>query len=151
MSKIEVYEDSSAEMLERCIGLAEQHYYEVEEKSSTIPFGLNMEMVQTLASLGLLRNVVAVRDGEIVGYFANVISPCIFTSKFTAKELGIFLHPSARGGSTFYRMLKLTEQLAKEAGCYSQMLAFKRGHDVGLAERVGYELTETVYQKLLGE
>lgn len=151
MSRTSVYEDSSVETLHECIGLAEQHYYEVEEKSSTVPFGLNMEMVEHLSKLNLLRNVVAVRDGEIVGYFANIISPCIFTSKLTAKELGIFLHPSARGGSTFYRMLKLTEQLAKEAGCYSQMLAFKRGHDVGLAERVGYELTETVYQKLLGE
>lgn len=151
MSRTSVYEDSSAETLHKCIGLAEQHYYEVEEKSSTVPFGLNMEMVEHLSKLNLLRNVVAVRDGEIVGYFANIISPCIFTSKLTAKELGIFLHPSARGGSTFYRMLKLTEQLAKEAGCYSQMLAFKRGHNVGLAGRVGYELTETVYQKLLGE
>lgn len=151
MSKIQVYEDNSLQTLRGCLGLARQHYYEVEEKSSTIPFGLNMEMVEHLSKLNLLRNVVAVRDGKIVGYFANIISPCIFTSKLTAKELGIFLHPSARGGSTFYRMLKLTEQLAKEAGCYSQMLAFKRGHDVGLAERVGYELTETVYQKLLGE
>lgn len=151
MSKIEVYEDSSIETLWRCLDLAKEHYYEVEEKSSTIPFGLNMEMVNTLSDLGLLRNVVAVRDGEIVGYFANIISPCIYTSRFTAKELGIFLHPSARGGSTFYRMLKLTEQIAKEAGCYSQMLAFKKGHDSGLAERVGYEMTETVYQKLLGD
>lgn len=151
MSRTSVYEDSSVETLHKCVGLAEQHYYEVEEKSSTVPFGLNMGMVEHLSKLNLLRNVVAVRDGEIVGYFANIISPCIFTSKLTAKELGIFLHPSARGGSTFYRMLKLTEQLAKEAGCYSQMLAFKRGHDVGLAERAGYELTETVYQKLLGE
>lgn len=151
MSKIEVYEDSSIETLWKCLELAREHYYEVEEKSSTIPFGLNMEMVNTLSDLGLLRNVVAVRDGEIVGYFANILSPCIYTSRMTAKELGIFLHPSARGGSTFYRMLKLTEQLAKEAGCYSQMLAFKKGHDSGLAERVGYEMTETVYQKLLGD
>lgn len=151
MSKIEVYEDSRIETLWKCLELAREHYYEVEEKSSTIPFGLNMEIVSTLSDLGLLRNVVAVRDGEIVGYFANIISPCIYTSRFTAKELGIFLHPSARGGSTFYRMLKLTEQLAKDAGCYSQMLAFKKGHDSGLAERVGYEMTETVYQKLLGD
>lgn len=151
MSKIEVYEDSSIETLRKGLELAREHYYEVEEKSSTIPFNLNMEMVTTLLDLGLLRNVVAVRDGEIVGYFSNIISPCIHTSRMTAKELGIFLHPSARGGSTFYRMLKLAEQIAKEAGCYSQMLAFKEGHDVGLAQRAGYTPTETVYHKLLGE
>lgn len=151
MSKIQVYEDSSLQTLRGCLELARQHYYEVEEKSSTVPFDLNMGMVETLADMGLLRNVVAVREGEVVGYFANIISPCIYTSQFTAKELGIFLLPSARGGSTFYRMLKLTEQLAKEAGCYSQMLAFKKGHDSGFAQRLGYELTETIYQKLLGE
>lgn len=150
MSKIEVYEDSSVETLHKCLDLARKHYYEVEAKSSSIPFDLNMEMVGTLSEMGLLRNVVAVKGGEIVGYFANIISPCIYTSKFVAKELGIFLLPSARGGSTFYRMLKLTEDLAKEAGCYSQMLAFKKGHDIGLAERVGYTLTETTYEKLLG-
>lgn len=151
MSKIEVYEDSSIETLWKCLELAREHYYEVEEKSSTIPFNLNMAMVEQLANSGMLRNVVAVRGGEIVGYFANIISPCIYTSRITAKELGIFLHPSARGGSTFYRMLKLTEHLAKEAGCYSQMVAFKEGHDVGLAQRAGYTPTETVYHKLLGE
>ena len=151
MSKIEVYEDSSVETLHKCLDLARKHYYEVEAKSSSIPFDLNMEMVGTLSELGLLRNVVAVRDGVIVGYFANLINPCIYTSNFVAKALGIFLLPSARGGSTVYRVLKLTEGLAKEAGCYSQMLAFKKGHDFGLAERVGYTLTETIYEKLLGD
>lgn len=151
MSKINVYEDSSREMLDRCLSLAREHYYEVEEKSSTVPFNLNMDMLNTLSELGLIRNVVAEKDGEIVGYFTNVLSPCIYTSKMTAKELGIFLLPKARGGSTFYRMLKLTEQLSKEAGCYSQMIAFKEGHDTGLAERVGYKKTETLYQKLLGD
>lgn len=151
MSRVEVYEDSSGEMLGRCVGLAKAHYYEVEEKSSAHPFNLNLELITSLSDLGVIQNVVAVKDGEVVGYFTNTVSPCVFTGGKVAKELGIYLHPNFRGGSTFLRMVKLAETLAKEAGCYSQLLAFKKGHDFGLAERLGYGMTETIYQKFLGD
>lgn len=146
-----VYEDNSEEAIRSCHKLAEQHYYEVEGKSSTIPFALDIGMLIKCSEMGLLSLVVVEKGGVVVGYMANLVSPDLMTSKLVAKELGIYLDPSVRGSKAFIIMMRYVEKAMRERGVTAQILAFKEGHDTGLAQRLGYSKTETIYQKLLGE
>ena len=150
MSNITVQEESG-DIIYQVWELAKVHYYEVETKSATIPFKLDIGLLEQLSSMGLLSIVTARDGGELVGYFANMISPDVITSKLISKELGIYLAPEYRGSGAFPKMVELVEQLAKEKGVYSQVLAFKEGHDFGIAQKLGYEKTETLYQKILEE
>lgn len=149
MFKIIVAEENTPEVVMEAYKLAEAHYYEVEAKSSQIPFGLDLNLMMELLKLNLLYIVTARVDGELIGYFANIINPDIFTGKMVTKELGIYVKEKFRGSTAFPRMLGVAEKLAIEKGAYSQLISFKDGHDTGLAERCGYSLTEKVYQKIL--
>lgn len=148
MSKVVVQEENNREALEQGLELARKHYYEVEDKATKIDFKLDINLLHEYMKLGLLYLVTA-RDGErMIGYFANVISPDPITSLPIAKELGIYVEPAYRKSSVFPRMLKAVEEGAKARQAYSQLLMFKEGHDVGLAEKCGYEPTERIYQKV---
>lgn len=146
-----VQQESDFEVFKECLELGQRHYDEVEVKSNLIPYNVNYSLVKIMADHNLLC-VVTARDeaGNLVGYLGNIIAEDFFTSKLEAKELGIYLSPEARGGRTFYKMLKLMEKLMVERGVSTQYLMFKEGHDSGFAERLGYVKTETVYQKILG-
>lgn len=148
--KLDIKEENTEQVLEQAYELARAHYNEVEEKAATIPFNPDLNLFKQLLGLDMLFIVTARVDGELVGYFANLISPDLFTSKLVSKELGIYLHPDYRGSTAFVRMLRLAEEGAKDRGAYSQMLAFKKGHDFGMAERLGYDVTETIYHKIMG-
>ncbi len=148
MSNIVVQEENTREAMEQALELARAHYYEVEEKASKVKFKLDLNLLHEYMKLGLLYLVTA-RDGdEIVGYFANIISPDPITSLPMGKELGIYVKPEWRKTSVFARMLKAVEEGAKARKAYSQFLVFKEGHDVGIAQKCGYEPTERVYQKV---
>lgn len=150
MSSFYVEEDSSLETMKEALVLAEAHYYEVEEKSSSIPFRLDVGLLQEYVKLGLLYIVVArTHEGEMVGYFANLISPDPITSRPIGKEFGIYVKPDWRRSSVLREMLDLVEQGARDRQAYSQILAFKEGHDEGIAYKFGYEPTEIIYQKIL--
>jgi GNAT superfamily N-acetyltransferase len=147
VSDIKIAEETSIATFIEAYALAKAHYEEVEDKD--IDFKFDLELMQKYLDLGLVYVITARKGGLLIGYFANFVGPDIFTSKIIAKELGIYLTPKYRGGRTFLRMLKAVEDEAKERGAYSQLIMFKKGHDSGLAPRLGYEHTETVYQKVM--
>jgi len=146
-----VQEETNKEVFFECLRLGEQHYNEVESKSTSVPYKLNYKMADAFIEAGLVRVVTARKNGELVGYFGVVVVEDFFTSKVSAKELGIFVKPEHRKSSCFYRMMKKIEKLLHEEGVESLQIMFKVGHDTGLACKAGYEKTETVYQKFLGE
>lgn len=148
MSEVVVQEENTRESIEQALELARAHYYEVEEKADKVPFNLDINLIYEYMKLNLLYLIVA-RDGEeMVGYFANMISPDPITSLPIGKEFGIYVKPAYRKGSVFSRMLELVEEGGQARGAYSQLLMFKEGHDVGLAQKCGYDPTERVYQKV---
>lgn len=148
MSEVVVKEENTYEAMEQAFELARAHYYEVEEKSSKVGFNLDLELLHEYMKMGLLYLIVAKDGDKMVGYFANMISPDPITSLPVGKELGIYVDPAYRKTSVFSRMLKAVEDGAKARRAYSQLLMFKEGHDVGLAQKNGYEPTERVYQKV---
>tara|TARA_B100000929_G_C15511743_1_gene421131 strand:+ start:11323 stop:11799 length:477 start_codon:yes stop_codon:yes gene_type:complete len=149
MSNFYVEEDNSLETMKEALALAEAHYYEVEEKSSSVPFRLDVALLQEYVKLGLLYIIIArTYEGEMIGYFANLISPDAITSQPVGKELGIYVKPEWRRSSVLREMLDLVEEGARKRQAYCQLLAFKEGHDEGIAYKFGYEPTEIIYQKV---
>ena len=149
MSNYTVQEETYYGVLQECMELAKAHYEEVEDKASSVPFNLDLNLIWEYCKMDLIYLVVA-RDetGEPIGYFANMISPDPITSKPIGKEFGIYVKPEWRGTNVFNEMLKKVEEGAQRRRAYSQLLMFKEGHDVGIAERKGYTPTERVYQKV---
>ena len=151
MSKVEIVVDNSEEGLLECASLAKDHFMEVEGRAKKFGFNLDIGAIMALASSGHIHNIVALSDGEVIGYYTMLVSKCMQTSILAAMEIGIYLKPSERGSSTFFRMVKESERVAKSLGCKSISLAFKEGHDFGAAQRLGYSKTETIYEKFLEE
>lgn len=145
----EFNEENHRESIQECLSLAEAHYKEVESKSSTIPFNLNTESLSNLADMGMLSLIVVRKEGQALGYMCNLVTMDMMTSVLSASELGIYLDPSVRGGKTFLKLMKATEQVLRDKGVKQHMIMFKAGHDTGLAQRLGYQHTETTYMKLL--
>lgn len=146
----EFKEENSRESIVECLSLAEAHYKEVESKSTTIPFNLDVNTLAPLADNGMLSLVVVRKDGVAVGYMCNLVTTDIMTSTLSASEVGIYLHPDVRGGKTFFKLMKHVEDVLKKKGVLQHLIMFKAGHDTGLAERLGYKHTETTYMRLLG-
>ena len=142
-------EENSRESVIECLGLAEAHYKEVEAKSASIPFNLNLDTMCDLAKNNMLALIVARKDGVAVGYMCNLVTVDMMTGVLSASELGIYLDPSVRGGKAFLRLMKATENILRARGVKQHLIMFKAGHDTGLAQRLGYEHTETTYMKLL--
>jgi hypothetical protein len=151
MGMYSLQEENSVETLIECLGLAKAHYEEVEEKSSSLGFSFDVDAYKSFIELGMLSTVVAREDGKAVGYFCNLITKDMITSLPSASELGIYLDPSVRGTSLFYKLVKKTQEVLKKKGVVQHLIMFKAGHDKGLAEKLGYSHTETVYMKLLGD
>lgn len=149
MSKIVVKEESSKVVLQEAYNLAKLHYEEVEDKSDKMAFNMDVGAMSNLLDLGLLFIITARVEGELVGYFASILSPDLYNGGLVSNELGIYVRKDMRGSSAFHRMLKEVERVALSKGAYTQMMAFKVGHDDGLAVRCGYQPTETIYHKLL--
>ncbi|MNZ38263.1 hypothetical protein D3C78_557350 [compost metagenome] len=148
MYKIE--EDNSLETIMECLPLAFSHYNEVEAKSEKIPFNINWKVLESLSQAGMLSLIVAREEGEVVGYFASLVTEDFMTSQTTGKELAIYVSPEHRGGRLFYRLLQASERALVERGVTTQYITFKAGHHVTLPLRCGFEHTETTYQKILG-
>lgn len=151
MSSLIVQVDNSEGALIECSHLARDHFDEVEGRAKRFGFNLDFETFKALAGVGALKNVVARRDGKIVGYYAIVMGKCFQTSVMTANEVGIYVKPEERGSRTFYRLLKKVEEVAHEEGCQIVTIGFKAGYDEGFAERLGYSKAETIYEKFIGE
>ncbi len=145
-----IQEEDNLEAFKECLELGRLHYAEVEVKNDRIPYNYNFETIKALQSLGLLTVVTARgEDNSLLGYVAFFTGEDFQTSVVCARELGMFVKKEYRGTSLFYRMFKMAENCLKEKGVKAIYIMFKKGHDAGFAGRLGYELTETVYQKVV--
>lgn len=147
MFKVE--EENRFEVVKELFYLSQAHYNEVEDKSSTIPFNPNWDTIKALFDNDLVSLVVARKDGEVIGYFANLIAEDFFTSRVEAKELGIYIHPDYRGGRLFLKLLVASEVALRARKVSTWYITFKNGHNTLLPLRVGFVPTETSFQKIL--
>lgn len=144
-----VQEENSFEVAKELFTLNLAHYNEVETKADVIPYNVNWDTVKMLFEHDLVSLVVARKDGEVVGYFANLIAEDFMTSRLEAKELGIYIHPDHRGGRLFLKLLAEVEERLRARNVATQYITFKQGHNTLLPLRCGFVHTETTFQKIL--
>lgn len=148
----DIKEETNAHTLAECLRLGALHYDEVfEHKKDSVPKNFNWQFLKICLDNGLMHIVTARKEGELVGYFADLVSPDMFSSTFVAKELAIFVMKEHRGSKLFGRMLQFVEDLLIKNGVTSQVLAFQKGFNEELPLSFGYRPTEVVYEKILGE
>lgn len=144
-----IKEENTFEVAKEIFPLALAHYNEVEEKAGSIPYNPNWDTIKALFENDLVSLVVARKDGEVIGYFANLIAEDFFTSRVEAKELGIYIHPDYRGGRVFLKLLIASEVALRARKVSTWYITFKNGHNTLLPLRVGFAPTETSFQKIL--
>lgn len=88
---------------------------------------------------------VADRDTELIGFFAGVITEHYLSLDKYATDIGVYVTPEHRGGSTFARLVFAFEKWAKEhevrelvLGVSTEIHADKT---VRMYERMGYKIS----------
>lgn len=111
----DIREESTEEALDDCILLGKSHNDEV----MTSAYNPNKSLLLLILNAGMLSIVTARQNGVLVGYWLNVITEDFLSSTIMAREGAFFVHPEARGSSVFFRMLKLTEKIAKDKALFN--------------------------------
>lgn len=143
----DIKEESTEEALDECVLLGKSHNDEVLDSV----YNPNKSLLSIILNAGMLSIVTARQNGVMVGYWLNVVTEDFLSSTIMAREGAFFVHPDARGSSVFFRMLKLSEKIAKSKGAICQLIMFEEGYDNGFAPRLGYKPVEHVYKKNLGD
>ena len=133
--------------------LFEMHYKEIAWKQDKIALKPDLEKYKILEDKGILIMYSAREDGVLIGYAVWMIMPHMHYSdtKIGSNDV-LYVHPNKRGGRTGLNLIKYSEVELKKLGVHSILLHIKKSFDWGnVAERIGYEAVDTIYQKWIGE
>ena len=87
---------------------------------------------------------VAVKDGEIIGYFAGMVAEHFLSHDKVASDIGIFVMPEHRGSSAFLRLVRAFEEWAIREGASELTLGVSTqiqvDQTVRMFERLGYTM-----------
>lgn len=70
---------------------------------------------------------LAYKDDKCIGFVGAIISPFFFSDYERATDVGFYIAPEHRGGTTAFKLLKSIEDWAKENGAKELFM----GHSVG--------------------
>ena len=98
--------------------------------------------------------MVYAKDGdEIVGGILGHINNQYFSGDLVASDLGMFIKPEHRGGTTFIRLFKAFEQWAIDNKATSIIVGHTTGVNTekskGMFARLGYDLMGYIFHKEL--
>lgn len=89
-------------------------------------------------------------DGKIVGAFAFVVNPDMFSGVLVFAEIFLYVLPEARGGGLAGRLIERYEQEAKERHIDEILMVSLAELETGpIFIRRGYKLAESIYRKEL--
>jgi GNAT superfamily N-acetyltransferase len=83
--------------------------------------------IQSLLDYSKSAGFLAFEGDKCIGFVAAVIGPFFFSEYERATDLGFYILPEHRGGTTAFKLLKTVENWAKEMG----VKEFFMGHSVG--------------------
>lgn len=100
-------------------------------------------LIKTLTDQGGL--FVAIKNDEVIGFIAGVVVEHFLSHDTFACDIGVFVLPEHRGGTSFLRLVKTFEQWAKERGAQEIQLGVSTGvhpeQTVRMYERLGYKMS----------
>ena len=89
-------------------------------------------------------NLVAEKDGEIIGGMLGTVSKLTFCKHYMPNELIVYVEPEHRKGTVGIKLIKAFEKWAYEKGFTSTSIGFSTGintdRTIGLYERLGYNI-----------
>jgi GNAT superfamily N-acetyltransferase len=144
----DVYEDFMPMM--------QQHWDEIGHRGGFKDFKLDIGKYLYIESKNLLACFVAIKDGEYVGYVCCTLD----SLNHNATEMGamtdaVYVVPEYRNSvaGIGYRLLKFTEkQLKEQFNVTAMQFVVNTNYDVGVfLNKMGYEVSDIVYTKTLGE
>jgi GNAT superfamily N-acetyltransferase len=105
-------------------------------------------LVNRVASGELGQVLVAEHAGSPVGMVGVLVYDHPLTGKTVGSELIWWVEPSARSTRAGVKLLKASEEWAKERGALSMQFMSWHGRLKEFYERLGYRELETVYEKV---
>lgn len=133
--------------------LLELHWEELANNRDKIKLNPDKERYYVMEDLGKLK-VFTVRDsGDLVGYFLVVVDTGLhYKDHLFATNDVIFLHKSHRGSSVGKKLIEFAQDCLEEDGV-SVLTINTKVHQPfdGLMEHMGFNLSERVYSKYIGE
>jgi len=133
--------------------LFEKHYQEIAWKKDKIKLNVDYKKYESIFKLGQLKIYTAREDGLIIAYaWWFVITHLHYMDCMKAMNDVLYVDPDKRGGRTGIKLIQFSELELKKLGVHTIGMHIKKSFDWGIvAERLGYEPVETLYEKFVGE
>jgi len=142
-----------ADVKEELEPLAIAHHLEEDPRKETTSIDIDWEMYSALEDTGSFILVTA-RDGEtLVGYLSFIISETPHIKGYLqAVSDALFIDKAFRGKEVASNLIKLVEEVLSGVGVDWMVLVFPSNErSEVLMNRLGYNKTDVMYGKSLGE
>lgn len=109
--------------------------------------GFSPEKADALARFLVKQRSLFVAEslGEIIGFFAGLVTEQYLSHDKYATDIGVFVLPDHRGGSAFIRLVRAFENWAVEQGATELLMGVSTGihpeKTVRMYERLGYTIS----------
>jgi GNAT superfamily N-acetyltransferase len=133
--------------------LLELHYAEIALNKDKIKLNPNWEAYHELEDNNNLKIFTARDSGKLVGYFVVIVGTSLhYKDHLFAENDILYLHKDYRKGWTGIRLIRFVENCMLEDGVSLMKINTKVHQNFGvILDRLGFNNTEEVYTKYLGE
>lgn len=143
--------ESPFDVLDELLVLTKKTWDEVDQRDGKIKYEPDLDAYQKLHDAGMLRlyTIRKEEDRKMIGYVIFLVQPALHCKgTFQAVSDVMYIEPEHRGLGT--TLLTLAQEDMKQEGVKWFTWTVKAGTDNGkLAERIGCEHYENVYQRIL--
>lgn len=134
--------------------LTAEHWEEIANNKEAIKLAPDKEKFLMLQKVGVLTNAFAYDDGRVIGYVVVLTNPHLhyMFDKIAFVDV-IYLKKKYRNSSLGVRLVKMAEELAREAGA-SVITHHTKPHHVNLEKiitKMNYKFSESIFTKLIKE
>jgi GNAT superfamily N-acetyltransferase len=150
---IEFFEESFSSLDDSWKEIFQEHYEEIAWNKDKIKLDPDYEKYRLLDSKGMLKVYTAREDGILIGYSVwFLVWHMHYKSTLKAMNDILYLKKEYRGGMLGVRLLQYSEEKLKGLGVHTIGLHIKKSFDWGkMAEKLGFEPIETMYDKWIGD
>lgn len=126
-----------------------KHFSEVENKSEVVDFDLDVDTLNLLYETGQLVVATAFDEEELVGYYVSTVSKDLFSKEDIAKEVAIYVKKELRSTGICTELFKTVEDELILQGVSVNYTGFKKDHNEEFPIKLGYKVSEIIYEKVL--
>ena len=146
-------QESYDDVDEQWFAMFEKHYQEIAWKKDRIKLKPDYEKYKKMHDMGFIK-IYTVRDeGQLLGYAIwFVMFNLHYSDTLKAMNDILYIDQAKRHGRLGINLIKYCETELKKLGAHTIGMHIKHSFDWGnMAERLGYEPVETLYEKWIGD